>query len=273
MQEVKSYYENEAEEYNNEFYEKESKYPILKYRHNYMLKRIDEYEFPENAKVLDIGCGPGEMVLDLRKHNWEIWGIDIAQSMIDIAMKKAEKRNDKPNKVNFSTGDIENLNFPDNFFDLIICSGVIEYLDNDLKWSEQITRVMKPGGILLINVTNKHSMKNRTAGLVEKLKKNRTFFSAMDFIKQKILRKGKLHYFPFHPRLHSPRAFDAFLISKGFEKLSHNYFSFSVLPAPFDTIFGFITVPIRKYMEKYTEKNMTLTGNGYIVCARLKNKL
>jgi len=78
-----------------------------------------------------------------------------------------------------------------------------------------------------------------------------------------------LHHFPFTPRLHSPASFDKFLSNNGFEKLSHNYFDFSIFPAPFDTVFGFITIPVRKYMEKYTEKNMILNGTGYIVCARL----
>jgi ubiquinone/menaquinone biosynthesis C-methylase UbiE len=272
MNDVKTYYEKEATEYDKEFYQEDSKYPTLKYRHNYMLKRIDGLNFPENAKVLDIGCGPGEMVLDLMKHNWEIWGIDIAQSMIDIASKKIEKNKTRPNIAHLAVGDIENLSFEENSFDLIVCAGVIEYLADDQKWSREITRVLKPGGVLLINITNKYAIRNWTTQMIEKLKGSKSLFAVMNFIKQIILKKGKLHHFPFKPRVHSPKAFDKFLESKGFEKLSHNYFSFSILPAPFDTLFGFATIPIRKYLERYSEKNMILNGNGYIVCSRLKNK-
>jgi hypothetical protein len=86
------------------------------------------------------------------------------------------------------------------------------------------------------------------------------------------LGKGKLHHFPFKPRLHSPKDFDQFLASKGFEKLSHNYFGFFILPAPLDTLLSFITNPIRKRLENYSERNMKRTGNGYLVYARLTLK-
>jgi ubiquinone/menaquinone biosynthesis C-methylase UbiE len=269
---VKTYYEKESSDYDKEFYRGDSKYPTLKYRHNYILKRVNELNFPDHAKVLDIGCGPGEMVLDLMKNNWEIWGIDIAENMIAIAKKKIEQIKDKSNIIHLEVGDIEKLAFEDNFFDLIICAGVIEYLADDEKWSKEITRVLRPGGILLINITNKYAIRRWTASIIEKLKNSRLLFNLMNFTKQKILRKGKLHHFPFKPRLHSPKGFDHFLASLGFKKLSHNYFDFTLLPAPFDTLLRFITIPIRKSMEKYTEKNMKFTGAGYIVCVKLKEK-
>ncbi|MEM7037231.1 MAG: hypothetical protein AAF570_09650, partial [Bacteroidota bacterium] len=89
-----------------------------------------------------------------------------------------------------------------------------------------------------------------------------------NFFKEKVLRRGKLNYFPFRPRTHVPKEFDAFLDQLGLDKISHNYFDFSIMPAPIDTVFGFVTIPIRKRMERNSHKNRTLTGTGYIVCAR-----
>jgi ubiquinone/menaquinone biosynthesis C-methylase UbiE len=264
---VKHYYEKEAVEYDRQFYKEPDSYPILKYRHNYILKRIEQLKLPDCINVLDVGCGPGEMILDLSRHNWNIWGIDIANNMIELAKEKTKKSN---SKIHLSVGDIEKLEFFDNFFDLIICAGVVEYLNDDRKWLKEIVRVLKPGGVLIINITNKYSIKNWSAAIIERMKRNKTLFSVMEFVKRKILKKGKLHYFPFRPRLHSPNKFDKLLNKNGFQKLSHNYFSFSILPAPFDTLFGFITIPIRRYMERYSERKMILNGTGYIVCAKLK---
>ena len=270
MDKVKPYYEKEAVEYDRQFYKELDSYPLLKYRHNYILKRIEQLQLPDNIHILDAGCGPGEMVLELSKYNWSVWGIDIAENMIAIAKEKINRDSDKSGRIHLSIGDIEKLEFSDNFFDLIICAGVVEYLDDDRKWLKEIVRVLKPGGVLIINITNKYSIKNWSAAIIERMKRNKTLFSAMEFVKRKILKKGKLHYFPFRPRLHSPNKFDKLLNKNGFQKLSHNYFSFSILPAPFDTLFGFITIPIRKYMERYSERKMILNGTGYIVCAKLK---
>lgn len=264
---VKNYYESEATDYNQAFYEEESPYPTLQYRHNYIVDMVEDCNFGDKIKVLDIGCGPGPMIIDLMRHEWELWGIDIAENMIEIARQRVLKSK-KKNQVHLSVGDIENLDFEDEFFDLIIVSGVVEYLPGDEKWSAELDRVMKPGGVLIVNVTNRWAIRRWTAPLIEPLKRSKFIYNIGNFIKQKILRRGKLHHFPFRPRVHSPRKFDAFLADLGFKKLRHNYFDFSIFVAPFDTLLGFITIPIRKWMERFSRKKMVLFGMGYIVSAR-----
>jgi len=59
----------------------------------------------------------------------------------------------------------------------------------------------------------------------------------------------------------------------GLFKLSQNYFGFSLLPYPFDTILGFITIPIRKCMEKLSKYGLVLFGTGYLVCAKLRKPI
>ncbi|MDD3860586.1 MAG: class I SAM-dependent methyltransferase [Bacteroidales bacterium] len=263
---VKEYYETEAVDYNKEFYESDSKYPTLRYRQNYILKMIKNLNLPESSVILDAGCGPGDLLLSLDQNFKALFGIDIAEEMISIANKKLVSHKNK--NITFNCGDIENLNFNDSQFDIIVCSGVVEYLKDDIIWMKEIKRVLKPDGYLIINVTNKYSVRKWTSGFVEKLKSIKVIFNFMNFIKVKVLHKGKIHYFPFKPRVHSPSKFDKYLINNGFEKITHNYFDFAVLPSPFDTLFGFITTPIKKHLEKYSEKNMKFNGTGYIVCMK-----
>jgi ubiquinone/menaquinone biosynthesis C-methylase UbiE len=266
---VQNYYEGEARDYDLEFYGSKRGYPTLQYRHRYMLEMALELKLPEDACILDIGCGPGEMVVDLMRHRWQLWGIDIAENMIEIAREKVAQAG-KPNPVHLSTGDIENLDLPDRKFDLIICSGVVEYLPGDEKWMAEINRVIKPGGVLIINVTNKWALRKWTAPLIEPLKKSKALAGAMNWIKQRVLKRGRLHHFPFRPRVHSPGAFDRYLAAHGYEKLGFRYFDFSVMVAPFETLFSFITLGMRRWMERYSRRNMVLNGTGYIVSARKK---
>lgn len=265
---VKKYYEEEAEDYDRLFYVEQGSYPTLMYRHNYILGMVDELNLPSDATVLDIGCGPGEMVKDLAVEERTIHGIDIAQEMIDIAVERMERAGKNLEKIVLGVGDIEALDYPDQYFDLIVVSGVIEYLDDDVKWMREIQRTTKPGGYLIVNVTNKYAIRKWTSQPLERLKKWKPLYNLMDNFKQKVLRKGKLHHFPFTPRVHSPKGFDRYLADHGFTKLSHNYFDFSIFPAPFDTLLGFVTTPIKKSLERHSRKKMVLSGTGYIVAAQ-----
>jgi ubiquinone/menaquinone biosynthesis C-methylase UbiE len=232
---------------------------------------IKELQLPKESKILDVGCGPGELLFAISDDFEFLTGIDIAQEMIDIANKNLEHKSSNKNLI-FELGDIENLKFDDKSFDLIICSGVIEYLANDEEWISEIKRVLRSDGYLIINVTNKYSIRKWTSGLVDKMKSSKILLNMMNILKDRIMGKGKIHLFPFKPRLHSPREFDGYLHQNGFTKINHNYFDFAVLPAPFDTLFDFITIPIKKFLERYTRKNMVFNGTGYIVKAEMNRK-
>lgn len=262
---VKEYYESEAHDYNKEFYLNPGEYPTLRFRHAHILKMVSTLELGPQHRVLDVGCGPGEMLVDLAKIGCEVHGMDIAQEMVEIAQERLSSTRELLNPTHIAQGDIENLTYQNDFFDLIICSGIVEYLKDDTKWLAEITRTLKPNGHLIINVTNKYSIRRWTVAPIEALKSIGFVFSIANFIKEFVLDRGKLHFFPFKPRVHSPSAFDSLMDQHGFSKISHSYFDFALLPAPLDTVLGFALTKIRKSMERFHKYNMKLNGTGYIV--------
>lgn len=264
---VTDYYDSVAEQYDYQFYRKKDPYPTLRYRHAYFLELVDEEKFAPGATALDIGCGPGELVFDLSRRSFATVGMDISVNMIQICKTKQERCH-LSGPVIFSVGDIEQLPFPDESFDLVTAAGVVEYLTGDSLWSAELRRVLKPGGILILNVTNTLSIKRLTSPFLEPLKRNETLFRLFNAVKRDVLKKGALVRFPFQPRTHVPWEFDNFLREKGFGTLAHRYFAFSILPYPFDTVMGFITIPVRRYLERYSSKNLPFLGTGYIVKAR-----
>ena len=231
---IENYYEAQAVEYDREFYLSDSAYPTLKFRHQHILDMIQALDLPADARILDVGCGPGELVVDLVAEEREIHGVDIAAEMIALAEARVARLGEIPNTVVLATGDIEALAYPDDHFDLIVASGVVEYLRDDEAWSSEVCRTLKPGGYLILNVTNKLAVRKWTEPVVEAVKAFEPARRVLGFVKERILRKGPLHYFPFRPRKHTPRAFDRFLETLGFRKLSHAYFDFSLFPAPLD---------------------------------------
>jgi len=267
-QSVTSYYDTVAGDYDDAFYRRPDPYPPLQYRHRHILDLLDGEQPETGATVLDIGCGPGEMAADLAKRGWCVHGIDISSSMIDIARGNVRSALGDDNDVALDVGDIENLSFPDAFFDAVVCAGVIEYLDGDEAWAREILRVLKPGGLLVINVTNRWAVRRWSLPVMERVKSLPIIASAADFIKRRLLGRGGVNRFPFRPRTHGPREFDRFLGAHGFEKLGHRYFAFSLMPYPLDTLLSGITVPIRRRLERRAAGNLGLWGTGYIVKAR-----
>jgi len=102
--------------------------------------------------VLEIGCGTGTLTLTAKAQvgpSGEVAGIDIAPEMVAVASKKARR---KHVDVSFQVGSIENIPFPENCFDVVLCSFMIFHMPEDLRRRgfREIYRVLKSGGHLFI---------------------------------------------------------------------------------------------------------------------------
>jgi ubiquinone/menaquinone biosynthesis C-methylase UbiE len=104
-------------------------------------------------KVLDVGCGTGKMAITARLNSpptAEIVGIDASPEMIDRARQHAVKAGVQ---VDFRTGLVEAIDFPDNAMDVVLSNFMVHHLPDDLKVKAfaEIYRVLKPGGRLQIS--------------------------------------------------------------------------------------------------------------------------
>src|SRR3989344_4231720 len=95
-------------------------------------------------KALDYCCGNGFMAMSLAQIGATAYGIDISPFSIDQAKKEAENKG-LSEKTNFSVMDAEKMDFEDNFFDVVVCHGVLHHLDVKKAFPE-IARVLKPDG-------------------------------------------------------------------------------------------------------------------------------
>ena len=99
--------------------------------------------FP-SGRILDVGCGNGNLFNLLSKGKYELYGVDFSENMIFEA-----KRNCKA-KASFSVADAENLPFGDDSFDIIVCNASFHhYIHPDVVLGE-MHRVLKSGGRVLI---------------------------------------------------------------------------------------------------------------------------
>jgi ubiquinone/menaquinone biosynthesis C-methylase UbiE len=102
--------------------------------------------------VLEIGCATGSLSLAAKRQagqDGSVFGIDIIPGMIEASKKKAEQAK---LDVKFQLGNIEDIPFPDEIFDVVMCSFMIFHMSEKVrnKGIKEIFRVLKPKGNLLV---------------------------------------------------------------------------------------------------------------------------
>src|SRR5206468_7102464 len=130
-------------------------------RLRFALEMLDAAVRPP-AKVLDAGCGSGEMAAKLMERDYDVQGVDIAEPMVHVAGKRF-------GSDRFRVADIEHIPFPDRSFDAVVCLGVLEYLDTDDDALREIWRVLKPAGIAVFATPNANSPLQRIDRVVLQL--------------------------------------------------------------------------------------------------------
>lgn len=145
---TKDYYLNDCSGY-NEFKQSFGKTLELRF-----VELIKYFDIKANTRVLDIGCGRGEMVFYAAGKGAEAVGIDYSKDAIVLA-KVAQKKQQKTikNRTEFICMDAKKLKFKNSYFDLVIMTDVVEHLypeELDLVFKE-IERVLKSKGKLVIH--------------------------------------------------------------------------------------------------------------------------
>jgi len=107
-------------------------------------------------RVLDIGCGSGRHSAAMARYEGvQVVGADINQSDLIEAHKRLilqERLEGKRGRWNLLAAGIERLPFKDNWFDLIICSEILEHIPDHKGAAAEVVRVLKPGKHLVVSV-------------------------------------------------------------------------------------------------------------------------
>ncbi len=107
------------------------------------LRALELADWKKNAKILDVGCGPGFSMEVLIEKGFETVGIDLSKKMIEEAKRK---------KLNVKLADMRDIPFEDESFDGILSISALQWIERkDLKKvAKEFFRVLKPGGSAVI---------------------------------------------------------------------------------------------------------------------------
>lgn len=113
--------------------------PYSKYSHLLCEHLADKYFKSRGGKLLDVCCGRGEHMEIYNNLGFDAYGVD----------KEYIARNKNLN-VEIIDVDLADLPYPDNFFDFIVMKSAIEHISNIYHLMENLYRVLKPGGKIII---------------------------------------------------------------------------------------------------------------------------
>lgn len=103
-----------------------------------------------NSKILDVGCGLGDFTSLLKGLNNRVFGTDI----VDV------RQNENKKSFSFFLSPKDKISFSDDYFDFVTNFDVIEHVEDDTLFVNEIYRVTKPGGLVVTITPNKYRVTN-----------------------------------------------------------------------------------------------------------------
>lgn len=146
----------------------------------------------KGKEVLDAGCGVGAFSEPLVKDN-TVYGVDFSVKSLEFAAQRG---------LVTSSQDLTAMNFESGKFDVVMCIGVIQLIEQYQAVIQELARVTKPGGTLLIQTLHRGSVQRKLLKLFEKSKKFDKMY-AMDELRDVFAKHGFEHieflkmYHPF----------------------------------------------------------------------------
>jgi len=137
-------------------------YPLIPYpfskNHKQLMRRVLsccnlEINDLKGLEVLDAGCGTGEKSIFMARNGAQVTAIDINEVQLKQAKRNMEKYNVK---INFVQDDLVNLKH-DEKYDLIICLGVLHHTPNMKKGLENLLKLLRPNGKIVVALYNSYS--------------------------------------------------------------------------------------------------------------------
>lgn len=103
---------------------------------------------PAGSSILEVAPGPGYLSIEMAKRgNYEITGLDISHTFVQIAKENAEKESVN---IDFLLGNASAMPFNENTFDLIVCRAAFKNFSRPLEAINEMYRVLKKGGCAII---------------------------------------------------------------------------------------------------------------------------
>jgi SAM-dependent methyltransferase len=118
-------------------------------------RKIESLAGGKPGRVLDIGCGRGFLLRAFQQRRWEVTGTEMSPSATAYAREKL--------KLPVHVGKLQDLKLPESSFNAVVMWHVLEHMDRANDVLDEVCRLLRPGGVLLVAVPNFSSVEARLA--------------------------------------------------------------------------------------------------------------
>ncbi len=148
---------------------------------------LDQGVLQPNSRIVDVGCGTGQLTLPFADQGFHMTGVDLSDAMVDIGRTKVNSVQD----VTFCVGNAQSLEFEDGTFDHAIASKLFQHVAAWQGAADEMIRVVRSGGTFLYfndrgsfvnqvrrqfaQEADKRGYRNRYRGIIDRDKLHRYF--------------------------------------------------------------------------------------------------
>lgn len=205
-------------------------------------------EMCKGKKVLNVACGAGYGSEVLLKVANEVFNVDISEQLVAYGNLRYGNY-----KNHFVTMDAQKMSFPDQFFDVVVSFETFEHLPKYKKFISECSRVLRPGGALIISMPNKNVT---SPGLSTPLNQFHFKEWTLSQFKRLVLKKFKLTGL-YGQNLSQPAKYQTFITSNFFRLFSG--YAYSKMPASIlkllkHHVFKFKDIPLQNIKLNITHK-------------------
>ncbi len=260
-QAVKNRFDHESQEwfdnYNNE---PKSIFQFdLQLRKELVLETVlDLAQENEFSRVVEIGCGSCNVIGEIPLKGSQKVGVDLSNKMLETGKKNYSG-------IALINGDTNFLPFKDDQFDMVLCLGVIQYINSYADAITEISRILKPDGYLILSVPSKHSVFN----IYRKLWHHSPMYMFMKSLVYGVLkvdkvirRLYKMHYFDISE-------VDTILSKKDLKKISGLIHTHGIMKTYRMAMLNRMNIKMSKMLERFDNPSFQkLTGWTYLTVSR-----
>ena len=148
---INEHLRNQIKYFEDEMTDTFNNYELAEWQKNYVNLFLDNFLDVKNKLILDCGSGSGYLTIELAKRGAFVISCDLTLMNL-VKLKETAKQLGLEKNIAFVCCSAEDLPFKDNIFDYFISNAVIEHLPREIEAIQEIDRVTKKNGGLMVTV-------------------------------------------------------------------------------------------------------------------------
>lgn len=183
--------------------------------------------------LLDAGMGPGRLLERVAGRGWRVSGVDLSGGMVNHARRRLPEHAER-----LLQAPIEALPFADASFDVVVATGVLEYVREPSIALGELIRVLQPDGRLIGSLPNRRS--------VHVLSK-RVYYPVVRAVKRALTPERSS---PARQNGLTPRELERLLRLHGLDSVDYEPTSFAAFPTPLDLVVARVATRAAEALER-----------------------